>query len=115
MIRITPQSMAAARPGARRAAQRRFSIVKDETGAFVVQGEGMERLVSITPMDNEHAVRRLQRVLERSGVYSRLREQGAQEGDTVRIGTVEFDYLDEDLEDSAADESEADDLEFEEA
>ncbi len=108
IVRITPQSMAAARPGARRAAQRKFSIVKDENGVFVIQGEGMERVVSITPMDNQHAVQRLQRVLERSGVYTRLRDQGAQEGDTVRIGEVEFDYIDEDALDRLEDDDEYD-------
>jgi hypothetical protein len=32
------------------------------------------------------------------GVYRKLKEMGAEEGDTVKIGQVEFEYLDDDLE-----------------
>jgi GTP-binding protein len=83
-----------------------------EDGVYKVIGDGMERLVAITPMDNEHAVRRLQRVLEKSGVYTKLKEAGAEDGDTVRIGTIEFEYIDEDFEDLADIDDDPTDLEF---
>ena len=35
----------------------------------------------------------MQRVLEKSGVFDALREQGIQEGDTVSIYDVEFEYV----------------------
>ena len=63
---------------------------------FAVEGKGLERSVAMTNLDNEEAVRRLQRRLERMGVYKALRELGAEDGDTVRIGIAEFDYLSED-------------------
>ena len=96
---ITPQSMN--RPGARRATQRKYSVRRDEENVLIVAGDGIERLVAMTPLDNEHAVQRLQRILERAGVVAKLKAQGAKEGDTVRIGAVEFDYIDEDYEDDA--------------
>jgi GTP-binding protein len=46
-------------------------------------------------MQNEDAVRRLQRALRRNGVFDALRAAGIQEGDTVRIRDVEFDFVDD--------------------
>jgi GTPase len=61
---------------------------------FVVRGKGVERLIAMTDMNNEAGVRRLQRILDKMGVVSRLRDLGAEHGHQVRIGTVEFDFLD---------------------
>jgi GTPase len=68
------------------------------TGEFTVKGASIERLVAMTPMENEHAVTRLQRILDRNGVVNKLKLLGAKEGDTVRIGSIAFDYIDEDFE-----------------
>jgi GTP-binding protein len=65
-----------------------------EDDLLVVRGKGIERLVAMTDMNNDAAVRRLQRVLERSGIVRRLRELGAEDGATVRIGATEFDFID---------------------
>jgi GTPase len=77
---------------------KRFTISRAEDGALVVTGKALERIVSMTDMDNEIAVRRLQRQLERWGVFKKLKAEGAVEGDTVRIKAVEFDYTDDDAE-----------------
>jgi GTPase len=71
----------------------------DEPGEYKVTGASIERLVAMTPMENEHAVTRLQRILDRNGVVNKLKLLGAKEGDTVRIGAIAFDYIDEDMED----------------
>jgi GTP-binding protein len=63
-----------------------------------IRGKGLERLVAMTDLQNEYAVRRLQRTLERAGVHQKLAELGAKEGDTVRIGSAEFDYQDDETE-----------------
>ena len=78
---------------------RRYSVARDDEGTLVVSGKGLERIVAMTDMENEYAVSRLQRRLERMGVFAKLKAAGAEEGDTVRIRDVEFDYIDEDLED----------------
>jgi GTPase len=59
---------------------------------FEVGGPAVERLVERTNMDSEHALQHFQRVLDRLGVTSALEEAGAEPGDTVRIGQVEFEY-----------------------
>jgi GTPase len=75
---------------------RRCQIERDPDGILVVTGKALERVIAMTDMGNEIAVRRLQRQLERWGIFRRLKTFGAVEGDTVRIRDVEFDYVDED-------------------
>jgi GTP-binding protein len=61
---------------------------------FVVHGRGIERLVAMTDMNNDAGVRRLQRIMEKMGVVNKLRDLGAEDGSQVRIGDVEFDFID---------------------
>jgi GTPase len=61
---------------------------------WVVRGKKVERLVVMTDMANEAGIRRLQRILDRMGVVGRLRALGAADGDTVRIGKTEFEFID---------------------
>lgn len=59
---------------------------------FLVSGTGVERLVSITDLENEEAVARLQRSLRRAGLDDALRAAGVKPGMTVRVGDVEFSF-----------------------
>ena len=81
----------------------------DELGIFVVEGPGIERLVSMTNLENEAAIVRLQRTLERAGIVKKLRALGAKEGDTVKIGPNEFDFVDEEAEDKPDENDEEED------
>jgi GTP-binding protein len=82
----------------KRVNDRRFSVNRDDKGVFVVSGPAIERLVAMTNFTNEAAVTRLQRIMEKNKLVATLREHGAQEGDTVRIRDIEFDFIDEDLD-----------------
>lgn len=75
--------------------QRRWEARSAGAGEWVIAGAGLERLVARTDLNNEYAVRRLQSILDRIGVNRRLKELGAQHGDTVRIAGAEFEYVDE--------------------
>jgi GTP-binding protein len=77
---------------------KQFTVTREDDGVLVVAGKGIERMVAMTDMKNEDGVRRLQRRLERLGIFRKLAAAGAREGDTVRIRDVEFDYIDDDLE-----------------
>lgn len=79
---------------------RQFTIARDEEGVLVISGKAIERAIAMTDMGNEDGVRRLQRRMERWGVFSKLKAFGAEEGDTIRIQKVEFDYIDEDAADA---------------
>ena len=73
-----------------------FTVVRAEEDVFQVLGEGVERAVAMTDMGSDEAVAHLQRRLRTAGVDAALREAGAREGHTVRIGQVEFEWSDED-------------------
>ncbi len=72
----------------------RWEAEREGEGVYSVRGRGVERLVAMTDLENDAAVRRMQRILERTGVVRRLRDLGARDGDTVRIGSSEFDFID---------------------
>jgi GTP-binding protein len=59
---------------------------------FAVRGDRVERLVERTNLDSDSALDRFQVELDRLGVGDALEKAGAQPGDTVRVGTAEFEY-----------------------
>lgn len=71
-----------------------FDVEENDEG-FLVTGRRIERLVAMTDLENDDAVRYLHRRLERIGVIDKLRQRGAQEGDNVLIGEVSFAFTDE--------------------
>ncbi len=71
-------------------------VVHREDDAYRVRSERIERLVAQTPIENNRAVRRLQRRLRSLGVEKALRREGAIEGDEVRIGMVAFEWIPDD-------------------
>ncbi len=78
---------------------RRWEVRAVDEHTYEVVGKGIERLVAMTDLENEQALRRLQRSFDKIGVNNRLKAMGAQDGDTVRIRDIEFDYEDEDKPD----------------
>lgn len=71
----------------------RFTVHKED-GVFVIEGKEVERHYAMTDFGNEDAVKRFLRILKLMGVDDDLRQQGAQNGDTIRIGNLEFDFVD---------------------
>jgi GTP-binding protein len=65
----------------------------DDEGAFTVRGVKPERWVRQTDFTNDEAVGFLADRLNRLGVEDALQEAGAQEGDTIVIGDVAFDFV----------------------
>jgi GTP-binding protein len=66
--------------------------IKKMPDHYVVEGHQPERMVAMTDFKNEHAVEVLQRKLKYIGVEEALIAEGAQEGDTIVIGSQEFDF-----------------------
>ncbi len=69
-----------------------FTIRRDDSGAFIVEGKNIEKLVAMTRFSDEESLRRFQNILRRNGIEQALRERGVKEGDTVRIREMEFDF-----------------------
>jgi GTP-binding protein len=61
---------------------------------FEITGARIAKLVAMTDLENDDAVRFLHRRLSRIGVIDKLREMGAVEGDSVAVGDIEFGFTD---------------------
>jgi GTP-binding protein len=70
-----------------------FSIVRDDDGAYRVTGRSAERVVSMADLTNPEAIAYVQERFRKMGVERALARAGAHEGDTVRIGAVELEYV----------------------
>lgn len=70
-----------------------FEITRDGD-VYVVSGAAMEHLVDSVNFDDEESVAWFHRSLRRMGVIDALRQEGAEEGDTVEILGMEFDFVD---------------------
>jgi GTP-binding protein len=76
-----------------RPAEEGFSVVRDDDGAFRVRGRAAERVVAMADMTNAEALAYVQDRFRRMGVERALTRAGAREGDVVRIGDVEFEFV----------------------
>ncbi len=68
--------------------------VAREGEAYRVRGDRLERLAAGIDWDSPEASAYFHRLLLRSGVEAKLRQLGVKEGDTVRIGKLELEWLD---------------------
>jgi GTP-binding protein len=59
---------------------------------FIVIGKEIEKIVAMTPLENEEACQRLQRIFKRKGLERALKKEGIKAGMKVRIGEYEFEY-----------------------
>ena len=59
---------------------------------WIIEGPWMERLVRNTNFTDYESRMHFDRMLDASGVYTRLEELGINEGDTVSIYDLEFEY-----------------------
>lgn len=69
-----------------------FGVVRDGA-VFEVVGSSMQRLIDSVNFDDEESMSWFHRTLRKWGVIDALRKAGAQEGDTVRIIDMEFDFV----------------------
>ncbi len=70
-----------------------FEIFKDEEGVYVVVGGLVDMLCRNVVLNNPDSMLYFQKVLRLKGVIKALVKMGCQEGDTVSIGDVEFDFI----------------------
>ncbi|MCE5234675.1 MAG: GTPase ObgE [Clostridiaceae bacterium] len=64
-----------------------------ENGVFTVSGGTIDYLLDTTYADDDASMRRFQQFLIKEGVIAALREKGATEESTVRMGEWEFDFI----------------------
>ena len=71
-----------------------YEIVAGEDTEWEVRGKNIERLVAMTNFDNDEALYRFQLIWKRLGIDEALKEKGVQEGESVRIRDMVFEYKD---------------------
>ena len=71
-----------------------FTVHRDDAGVYVVEGGDVERILDTTDPEDDASMRRFQQLLIKTGIISALREMGAADGDTIRLGEWEFDFTD---------------------
>ena len=67
--------------------------IRVEDGVYFVEGEWLLKLISTVNFDDYESLQYFQRVLINTGVIDALREAGIQEGDTVSMYDLEFDFV----------------------
>ncbi len=70
-----------------------FTVTRRDNGNFAVEGSQMRHLLDSVNFDDTDSLNWFHRTLRRSGVIDALRAAGAQEGDTVEIYDMEFDFV----------------------
>ena len=71
-----------------------FEISRDDDAAWVLSGEKLEKLFVMTNMERDESIMKFARQLRGMGVDEALRERGAKDGDIVRLGNFEFEFVD---------------------
>jgi GTP-binding protein len=70
-----------------------FTIEVYDDNYYVVTGVGVEKMIGYTNIDTEKGFAFFQKYLREKGIIEALEEKGIQEGDTVKIYGLEFDYF----------------------
>ena len=64
----------------------------EEEDEYVVEGPRIEKMLGYTNLDSEKGFTFFQNFLKETGILDQLEELGVQEGDTVRMYGLKFDY-----------------------
>ncbi len=69
--------------------------VTTEDDVFVVTGKQLNKIYDSTNFNDLGSLRYLYKYVEKSGAVQKMKEMGLEEGDTIRIFDLEFEYFDE--------------------
>ena len=66
--------------------------VEKEDGMYVVEGPKIDKMLDYTNLDSEKGFAFFQKFLKDTGILKELEDAGIEEGDTVRMYGLQFDY-----------------------
>ena len=69
-----------------------YTVEKAENGVYVVEGPRIEKMLGYTNLESEKGFDFFQKFLKNTGILADLEKAGIEEGDTVRMYGLEFDY-----------------------
>lgn len=67
--------------------------IKVENNIYIISGKIIEKVMRNINFDDYESVQYFQRFLDTKGINKQLEKMGINEGDSVRIGEVEFEYI----------------------
>lgn len=67
--------------------------VRRENDVFFVEGAAMQRFIDSVNFDDQESLSWFHRTLRDRGIIQALRDKGAEEGSTISIGDMEFDFI----------------------
>lgn len=67
--------------------------VRRENDVYVVEGPWVDKILGSVNLDDRDSLRYFQRAMKNMGVIEALEQKGINEGDTVRMGEIEFEYV----------------------
>ena len=79
-------------PEENKKAAREFEIFFEDD-IYFVEADWLEDIVKNCDTDDYESLQYLQRVIRQTGIVDRLEEMGINEGDTVAMGGIAFDYI----------------------
>lgn len=69
-----------------------YTVEKVEDGIYSVEGPRIEKMLGYTNLDSEKGFEFFQNFLKKNGILEDLERAGIEEGDTVKMYGLEFDY-----------------------
>ncbi|MCR4651754.1 MAG: GTPase ObgE [Lachnospiraceae bacterium] len=80
-------------PESKMAADEPYTVTYDEENEeYVIEGPKIEKMLGYTNLESEKGFMFFQRFLKDNGILKELEDLGIQEGDTVRLYGLKFDY-----------------------
>lgn len=70
-----------------------FELTRDPDGVWVLSGEEIEKLFTMTNLEHDESIMRFSRQLRAMGVDEALRERGANDGDLVALMDFTFEFI----------------------
>jgi len=70
-----------------------IDIYLDDLGVYHIEGVKVDRMLGYTNIDNEKGFVFFQNFMKEQGILERLEEMGIEEGDTVAVYNLQFDYF----------------------
>ena len=69
-----------------------MEISEEDEHVFIVEGPKIEKMLGYTNLDSEKGFQFFQNFLKDTGILKELEEKGIQDGDTVKMYGLQFDY-----------------------
>ena len=66
--------------------------VEIEDGIYVVKGKALRRIMYSVNFEDMESIQYFQKAMESEGVFDKLRDMGIEDGDTVKIYEIEFEF-----------------------